>query len=71
MPFAYLIHTFTLIKTLTDSDETMDDFNEKFRRFMTIFKFILIGPIYLMISIPINAFVFFYNMYSHIHDDDD
>ena len=63
-PFAYIIHTVALIKTLTDSDETMDDFSEKFRRFMTIAKFIFIGPLYLLISIPINAFVFFYNMYT-------
>jgi hypothetical protein len=71
MPFAYLIHTLALIKTLTDSDETMDDFSEKFQRFITIVKFILVGPIYLLLSIPVNAFVFFYNMYTIAHDTGD
>jgi hypothetical protein len=32
-------------------------------------KFILIGPIYLLISIPANAFVFFYNMYTISHEE--
>jgi hypothetical protein len=70
MPLAYVIHTVALIKTLTDSDETMDDFNEKFKRFMTIVKFIVIGPFYLLTSIPIDAFVFFYNMYTQAYDAD-
>ena len=64
MPFAYFFHTIALIKTLTSSDETMDDFSEKVHRFNTIVKFILIGPLYLLFSIPVNAVVFFYNMYT-------
>lgn len=64
MPFAYVTHTIALIQTLTDSDETMDDFDEKVARFFTIIKFMILGPMYLLMSIPLNSFVFFYNLYT-------
>ena len=69
-PFAYLVHTLALIQTITDSDETMDEFSEKMQRVLTIFKFIVAGPFILMLSIPVNGFVFFYNMYTKAHDAD-
>ena len=69
MPFAYLLHTLALIKTLTSSDETMDDTMEKLKRFFTIIKFMIIGPIYLLISIPVNGLVFFFNMYTISHEE--
>jgi len=64
VPFAYVTHTIALIQTLTDSDETMDDFDEKVARFFTIIKFMILGPMYLLMSIPLNSFVFFYNLYT-------
>jgi len=70
MPLAYAMHTIALIQTLTDSDETMDEFDEKLMRFFTIIKFIIIGPFYLIVSIPANAIVFFYNLYTKAHDAD-
>ena len=71
MPFAYLLHTLALVKTLTSSDETMDELSEKINRFKTIVKFMFIGPIYLLVSIPVNAFVFSYNIYTASNDDSD
>ena len=41
------------------------------RRVITILKFILLGPFILILSIPVNGFVFFYNMYTKAHDADD
>jgi hypothetical protein len=70
LPFAYFFHCLALIQTLTNSDESMDDFNEKVRRALTIMKFIFIGPALLAISIPMNAIVFFYNMYTSSPDAD-
>ena len=64
MPFAYFFHTLALIKTLTSSDETIDELSEKINRFKTILKFMFLGPIYLLVSIPVNAFVFSYNIYT-------
>ena len=32
VPIAYFKHTLTLIRTLTDGDETMDEFSEKLHR---------------------------------------
>lgn len=58
-PFAYIIHLLILIKTLTSQDETMNDFNEKWRRFITIIKFIVVGPIIMFIAIPIDSIKFF------------
>lgn len=64
VPVAYFKHSLVLIQTLTDSDETMDEFSEKVTRFFTIIKFIVIAPFILMIAIPIDMFVFFKNLYS-------
>lgn len=54
----------SLIKTLTDADETMDELEEKVERAKTIVKFIFFGLFYLLLSIPVDAFVFFYNLYT-------
>lgn len=64
MPFTYIIHTINLIKTLTDSDETMDELTEKLRRVRTIAEFILLGPIILPTSLIIDMFNFWYNLYT-------
>jgi len=64
MPLAYFKHTMALIQTLTDSDETMDEFDEKLRRFYTIIQFIFLGPFFLVISIPIDMVNFLINLYS-------
>jgi len=61
---AYFKHTVVLIQTITDSDETMDEFSEKVTRFFTIIKFICFAPFILMIAIPIDMVVFFKNLYS-------
>ena len=45
---AYFIHTFSLIQTITDSDETMDEFSEKLERVRTILLFIATGPFILI-----------------------
>lgn len=64
VPIAYVKHTAALIETLTDSDETMDEFHEKLARFFTIVKFILFGPFILVFAIPIDAGNFFKNLYT-------
>lgn len=64
VPVAYIRHTLSLIETLTDSDETMDDFDEKFRRFQTIIKFAFLAPFILVFSVPIDMGVYFYNLYT-------
>ena len=68
MPFAYFGHTLALIQTITNSDETMDELSEKFERFLTILKFIIIGPILLPVSVLINMFNFFINLYKKPRD---
>ena len=42
----------------------MDDFSEKMTRAFTIFKFLLFGPVILLISVPVDTFVFYYNLYT-------
>lgn len=64
VPFAYILHLYSLIRTLTDADETMDDFEEKLERAFTIVKYFFIAPFYLVASIPIDSFVFAYNLYT-------
>lgn len=63
-PIAYIIHLLILIKTLSSQDETMNDFNEKWRRFKTIVKFAVIGPLLLCLGIPLDSFRFFKNLYT-------
>lgn len=70
MPLAYFKHILSLINTLTDSDETMDELSEKIRRVLTIIYFIVLGPIILTLSIPINFIVFFCNLYTKPLDAD-
>jgi len=63
-PVAYVGHVVALIQTLTDSDETMDEFHEKLARFFTIVQFIFGGPFILVFVVPIDAANFFVNLYS-------
>lgn len=63
-PIAYAKHTIVLIETLTDSDETMDEFHEKLERFFTILKFAFFGPFILLSTVPIDAVNFFKNLYT-------
>jgi len=71
-PVAYISHTLALIRTLTDADETMDELSEKLQRAFTIVQFIIAGPIIFAFSIPIDTFVFFYNLYTKpLIDSDD
>ena len=71
VPFAYVKHCITLIQTLTNADETMDEFDEKLARFVTIIQFILIGPLMLIISIPCDTFIFFWNLYTSSNDQEE
>lgn len=71
VPVAYASHLLSLINTLTDSDETMDEFDEKFRRFKTIIWFFLLGPLAVLASVPIDSFVYCYNLYTKPKDADD
>ena len=64
VPITYVQHTLSLIKTLTDADETMDELEEKIERAKTIVKFIFFGFFYLLLSVPVDGFVFFYNLYT-------
>ena len=49
----------------------MDEFSEKFRRFQTIMKFIFVGWFVLLVAVPIDAYVFFRNLYTKPHDADE
>ena len=69
VPVAYVQHTLALISTLTNADETMDEFSEKLRRFFTIVQFILGGWIFLILSVPFNSVIFFYNLYTRSIED--
>ena len=64
VPLAYFKHSLVLIQTMTDSDETMDEFHEKLERFFTILKFIFFGPFILLGTVPIDVANFFVNLYS-------
>lgn len=46
LPIAYVSHILALVGTITNSDETMDEFSEKMARVVTILKFIVLGPFY-------------------------
>ena len=63
-PIAYVSHIISLIQTITNSDETMDEFSEKLNRVFTIIKFILFGMFYLIFAIFANTAIFFYNLYT-------
>lgn len=63
-PFAYVKHAFRLIKTLTASDESMDELSEKLNRVFTIVIFILGGPFILVVSNLIDIPRFWYNLYT-------
>lgn len=70
VPLAYVGHVFALIQTVTDSDETMDELEEKIERVKTIFKFILIGPFMLTFSIITDAYKFWINLYTQPSDSE-
>lgn len=42
----------------------MDEFDEKLERFYTIVKYFFLGPFLHLSSIPIDSFVFLYNLYT-------
>ena len=64
IPFAWIKHTITLVSTLTSGNETMDEWSERFIRLQTIILFLIFGPVFLTLAIPIDSFVFFYNLYT-------
>lgn len=68
VPIAYFKHTITLIRTLTDGDETMDEFSEKMTRLQTIIIFIFTAPVIFIMSVPMDSVVFFRNMYTSPHN---
>ena len=50
----------------------MDELSEKLQRAFTIIYFIIAGPVVLVLSIPIDSFIFFYNLYTKpVADSDD
>ena len=63
-PIAYIRHLLSLINTLTDSDETMDEFDEKLQRFYTILLYGAFGLFIHLGSVPVDSFIFFYNLYT-------
>ena len=63
-PLAYIGHTIALIRTVTDSDETMDELDEKIARVYTIIWFIFLGPIYIIMSVFVDMYSFWINLYS-------
>jgi hypothetical protein len=75
IPVAWIKHTLALISTLTSGNETMDEWSERVVRMQTILLFFIFGPIFLILAIPVDSFVFFYNLYTipreEIEDKDD
>lgn len=63
-PIAYVRHLLSLINTLTDADETMDEFDEKLARFYTIVIYTFTGLFIHLASVPVDSFVYFYNLYT-------
>lgn len=49
----------------------MDEFDEKLARFVTIMQFIFIGPVMLIIAIPCDTFIFFWNLYTSSNDQEE
>ena len=64
VPIAWLSHTWALFATIIANDETMDEFEEKLQRFFTVIQFFLIGFPYLLVSIPLDIVVFYYNLFT-------
>jgi hypothetical protein len=64
VPIAWIKHIIALLRTLVSTNETLDEWSEKFVRLKTILFFIIFGPIILMLSLPIDSLVFFYNLYT-------
>lgn len=70
IPFAYASHLLALISTITNSDETIDEFSEKVTRMVTILKFFLFGLFYQIASIPLDTRVFWINLFEQDVDPD-
>ena len=49
----------------------MDDFSEKLNRFYTIILFLVFGLPILIFSIPVDGFVFFYNLFTSPDEDEE
>ena len=49
----------------------MDDFSEKLNRFKTIVLFFIFGLPILLLSIPVDGFVFFYNLFTSPDEDEE
>jgi hypothetical protein len=64
VPIAWLKHLLALIGTLTSSSELLDEWSEKFVRFKTVVLFLIFGLVILTLSLPIDSYVFFYNLYT-------
>jgi len=60
-----------LIQTITGANENMDDTSEKLNRLYTIIVFFLFGLPILLISIPVDGFVFFYNLFTSPDEDEE
>jgi hypothetical protein len=70
LPIGYVSHLLSLIRTITNSDETMDEFDEKLDRVKTIMKFIVVGPFYILWSLPLDTYVFWKNLKTKDYDPD-
>lgn len=71
VPAAYVRHLLSLINTVTDSDETMDEFDEKLRRVRTIVLYGFAGPFVHLASVPVDTAVFLYNLYTRPAEADE
>lgn len=71
VPLAYFGHVLALIQTVTDSDETMDELEEKIERVKTILKFIVIGPLLLVGSVFLDAYKYWINLYTQPSDSEE
>ena len=70
-PVAWFSHLIVLIQTITGVNENMDDTSEKLNRLYTIIVFFLFGLPILLISIPVDGFVFFYNLFTSPDEDEE
>lgn len=71
IPVATLKHTVVLIQSLTSGNENMDEWSEIFLRMQTIMLFMMFGPLFLVLAIPVDSFVFFYNLYTFPISEDE
>lgn len=62
VPFSYLLMSFRLLMRSFQEKEEKD--KNSFHYEITFLKFLIFGPIILALSIPVDCFVFYYNLYS-------